>query len=330
MMGDPTALTSLVPLFSLIFPGTGFAANALILSDSLMGLLNLLLYLLCCAATVAIFLLLGQVLYFKGVAGVTESSAKRKAISAEALTKETAGAPVLWSYTKKELRLLTRSPIAFMNCVLMNFIWPLVLLLVLFTGNESMDAIRGVITGAAPHVIVAVIAGMAAFLSCGNAITSSAFSREGKSIYFMKYIPVSYKRQLAAKALTGLLLSAVGIVLLCVVALFFGANALAVAAGLVLGLAMGISGSVSGLLIDASRPKLDWTNEQQAIKQNMNVLLHMLVGLVIALAAILPVTLLQFPVLWAIVYIAALAAILAAVLIRSAKGAARRLAAMDV
>jgi uncharacterized membrane protein len=62
----------------------------------------------------------------------------------------------------------------------------------------------------------------------------------------------------------------------------------------------------------------------------MNVLLHMLVGLVLALAAILPVTLLQFPALWATLYIAALAAVLALLFIRGAKGAARRLAAMDV
>ena len=332
-MSDPTAITSLAPLMSRIFPGTGFAATALIESGNLTGLLNLLLFLLYSAAAAAAFLLLGQALYFKGVAGVTESSAKRKAISAETLTKETAGAPVLWSYTKKELRLLMRSPIAFMNCVLINFIWPLVLLLMLFTSSDSIDAVRQIVTDISrnsPSTLIAIVAGAAAFLSCGNAVTSSSFSREGKGIYFMKYIPVSYKRQLAAKALAGLLLSAVGIVMLCAVGLYFGAALLPVLVGLVLGLAMGISGSVAGLLIDASRPKLDWTNEQQAIKQNMNVLLHMLVGLLLALAAILPVILLHMETVWAVVYIAVLATVLAVLLIRSAKGASQRLVEMDV
>jgi len=328
-----TGQSSLVPLISRIFPGTGFAANALIYSQSLTGLWNMLLFLASSFAAVMVFLLLGQVLYFKGVAGVTEATAKRMAISAEAMTKETEGAPVLWSYAKKELRLLVRSPIAFMNCVLMNFIWPVLIVIMLFSGSGSLEAIRqmiGQLNDSNPTMLLAIIAGAGAFVSCANAVTSSALSREGRAIYFMKYVPVSYKRQLAAKTLAGMLLSGIGIVLLCVVAIVLGAALLPVLAGLILALALSVAGSVSGLLIDASRPKLDWTNEQQAIKQNMNVLLHMLVGLVIALAAILPVLLLHFPAVWAIAYLAALAAVLGVLLIRGGKTAAQRLAEMDV
>ncbi len=327
---DPSALASLVPLFSRIFPGTGFAANALIESTSVMGFLNLLIYLVCCAAAVAVFLLLGQLLYYKGVAGVTESSAKRRAISSEELLKETEGAPVLLSYIKKEIRLLFRSPVAFLQCVLINLIWPFVMVVMLYSSNGSLDAVRQMVNSASPVTVLTILAGAGAFLSCANAVTSSAFSREGKGIYFMKYIPVPYKRQLMAKGLTGIILSAIGIVLLCAVALVFGADVLPVLGGLILGIALSVAGSVSGLLIDASRPKLEWSNEQQAIKQNVNVLLHMLVGLVIALAAILPVLLLHLPDVWAVLYIAVLAVVLGALLISGGKGAARRLAEMDV
>ncbi len=329
MVENPTAVASLTPIVSNMFPGTVFAGNALMYSDAWAGLLNLLLYLLCCAAAVAVFLLLGQLLYFKGVAGVTETSAKRKEISVEELTKETAGAPVLWSYTKKEIRLLVRSPIAFMNCVLINFIWPLLLLFMMFTGNESMGAIKTAISGINDFSLIAIITGASAFVASGNAVTSSSISREGKSIYFMKYIPMSMKRQLAAKTLTGMLLSLIGIVLLCALAVYFGAPIYAAAIALLLSIPAAIAGSVAGLLIDAARPKLDWTNEQQAIKQNMNVLLHMLVGLVFALAFILPVVLL--PMEWlSLPYLIVLAVVLCAVLIRGMRGAAKRLLAMDV
>ena len=330
MMENPTGVTSLVPIMSNIFPGVGFAANALIFSDAWAGLLNLLLFLLCSGAAIAVFLLLGQLLYFKGVAGVTETSAKRKAISAEELAKETAGSPVLWSYTKKEVRLLMRSPIAFMNCVLINFIWPLLLLFMMFTGNQSMDAIKVAIAGMEDQVLLAIIVGASAFIASGNAVTSSALSREGKSIYFMKYIPVSMKRQLYAKSLTGVLLSLIGIVLMCGLVVYFGAPVLVVVLGLVLSIPASIAASVSGLLIDAARPKLEWTNEQQAIKQNMNVLLHMLVGLILALLIVLPVLLLHMEIVMALIYVAAISALLCAVLIRSVRGAAQKLLAMDV
>lgn len=330
MMENPGAITSLVPVMSKTFPGVGFAANALISSDTLAGLGNLALFLLCSAAAVAVFLLLGQLLYFKGVAGVTETSAKRKAISAEELAKETEGSPVLWSYTKKEVRLLFRSPIAFLNCVLVNFIWPLLLLFMMFTQGQSMDAFKQVIASMSPQALLAIIVGASAFIGSGNAVTSSAISREGKSVYFMKYIPVSMKRQLYAKTLTGVLLSLIGIVLLCGLALFFGAPILITVLALVLSIPAAVAASVAGLLIDASRPKLEWSNEQQAIKQNMNVLLHMLVGLVLALLIVLPVLLLSMEIVVSLIYIIVVSGLLCVLLARSLRGSAKRLLAMDV
>lgn len=330
MMENPGAVTSLVPVMSKTFPGVGFAANALISSDTLAGLGNLALFLLCSAAAVAVFLLLGQLLYFKGVAGVTETSAKRKAISSEELAKETEGSPVLWSYTKKEVRLLFRSPIAFMNCVLINFIWPLLLLFMMFTQGQSMDAFKQVIGSMSPETLLAIIVGASAFIASGNAVTSSAISREGKSLYFMKFIPVSMKRQLYAKTLTGVLLSLIGIVLLCGLAIFFGAPILVTVLALVLSIPAAIAASVSGLLIDASRPKLEWSNEQQAIKQNMNVLLHMLVGVILALVIALPALLLPMGMVGTPIYVAVISVLLCAVLVQSVRGAAQKICAMDV
>jgi ABC-2 type transport system permease protein len=331
MMENPGAITSLIPVLNHTFPGVRFASGALIGSAALSGLWNLLLYLLCAAAGVAVFLLLGQLLYFKGVAGVTETSAKRRAISAEELAKETAGTPVLWSYTRKELRLLFRTPIAFLNCVLINFIWPLLLLFMMFSGTQSMDSVRAIVEGAQGGAVLAVLVGASAFIASSNAITSSALSREGRNMYFMKYIPVSMRRQLYAKTLTGMLLSLIGIVLMCGIALYLGAPVLIAAIALVMSIPAVLAACVAGILIDAARPKLEWTNEQQAIKQNMNVLLHMLFGLVFALAVILPALLIRGLSLFVTVcYIIAVIALSCALTIRGVKRSAQKIVAMDV
>jgi len=321
--------SSLVSVLERMFPGLPFASQALIGSNTLSGLWNLLLFVLCSAAALAVFLGLGQLLYFKGLAGVTEAAGKRRLLSDEELDKRTAGTSATRSYIAKELKMLTRSPIAFMNCVLMNLIWPVLVLVMVFTRGGSFAELSGVVASLNAGDAVAVLTGVAAFMSCANAVTSTAVSREGKQLYFMKYIPMPVGKQLMAKVYTGMLLSATGIVLLIVLAVAMGVGVLTALPALALSLLAVVAGSLVGMLIDASRPKLDWLNEQQAIKQNVNVLLHMLAGVLIGTAIIVPVMLLRMSLAGATAYIAALLGLLTLVFLRGMRGAALRIETMD-
>ncbi len=325
-----TGQSSLTVLLSRIFPGIGFAANALISSASLAGLWNLLLFVVCAAAAVALFLGFGQLLYFKGLAGVTEAAAKRKSLSSQELDKSTASTPVARAYVMKELRLLVRSPIAFLNCVLMNFLWP-VLIIVMLIGGGQLETLKPYIETMNSGLLIAILVGFGAFISSANAITSTAISREGKTLYFTKYIPVSMSKQLTAKAMSGILLSGVGILFLSVVAVFLGTGIITAVIAFVLGIVTTVASSFAGLIIDAARPKLSWMNEQQAIKQNMNVMLHMLLGVLFAAVIIVPVAVAGFSEIVAIIYVAVVAVILAVVLRqRVVSGAAKKLLQMDV
>jgi ABC-2 type transport system permease protein len=325
-----TGQASLTEMMSRIFPGIGFAANALINSASVAGLWNLLLFVVCAEAGVALFLGFGQLLYFKGLAGVAEAAAKRKALSSQELDKSTASTPVSRAYVLKELRLLTRSPIAFLNCVLMNFLWP-VLIIIMLIGGGQMETLKPYIATMNNGLLIAILVGMGAFVSSANAITSTAISREGKTLYFAKFIPVSMKKQLSAKAMSGILLSGIGILLMSGVAVFLGASILTALIAFVLSMVMTVASSYAGLLIDVSRPKLSWMNEQQAIKQNMNVMLHMLLGVVLAAVIIVPVAVAGFSEIVAIAYVAVVSVVLAEVFRQSViSGGAKKLAQMDV
>lgn len=325
-----TGQSSLTVLLSRIFPGIGFAANALINSASLAGLWNLLLFVVCAAAAVSLFLGFGQLLYFKGLAGVSESAAKRKNLSSQELDKSTASTPVARAYVMKELRLLVRSPIAFLNCVLMNFLWP-VLIIVMLIGGGQLDTLKPFISTMNSGLLIAILVGFGAFISSANAITSTAISREGKTLYFAKYIPVSMSKQLTAKAMSGILLSGVGVLLVPVMAVFLGAGILTAVIAFVLGMIVTVASSFAGLLIDVARPKLSWMNEQQAIKQNMNVMLHMLLGVLFAAVIIVPVAIAGFAEIVAIIYVAVVVVILAVVFRqRVVSGAVKKLEQMDV
>ncbi|MFA5676301.1 MAG: hypothetical protein WDA65_07220 [Christensenellales bacterium] len=296
---------------SRLFPGIGFAANALTANGTMGGLINLLLFALCSAFAAAVFLGFGQLVYFKGLVGVTEASAKRKLISYDELGKKTAGVSVTRAYVKKEIRLLVRSPIAFLNCVLMNFIWPVLILVMLFGSGQSFEMIRALVLSLNGSVLIAAFAGISAFVSSANAITSTAISREGKALYFVKYLPVEIIKQLNAKVLSGMLLSSIAVALMAAALIFFGAEPVLVIVALALGAGASFVSSVIGLFIDAVNPKLSWMNEQQAIKQNVNVMLHMLAGLALAAIIIVPVLLLDFSFEITLLYATALIGVLA-------------------
>lgn len=322
--------SSIVSVVSNIFPGIVFAANALIFSSTLIGLGNFALFLLCCAAAVVVFIGVGQIVYFKGVAGVSETSAKRKALSGEALGKATAGASATVSYIKKELRMLVRSPIGFMNCVLVNLIWPIVLIAMVIGQGSSLDDIGAFIRTIDQGLVAALIVGMSAFVASSNAVTSTSVSREGKSLYVSKYIPMAMEKQLRAKIGVGMIISSMGIVLLVVAAIVLGMHVDTALVALVIGFIAMAAVAVAGILIDASRPKLNWLNEQQAIKQNLNVLLHMLVGIAVAAALILPVYLAHMSLPIAAIYMVGVLLVLLAVLMRAVKThAAQKLLRMD-
>ncbi len=312
LMAIAAGESSIVSTMSNIFPGIIFASNALAYSATLAGFFNLLLFILCSGGAAAVFLGAGQLFYLKGVAGVTETSAKRREISAGDLGRKTVKTPILRSYVMKESRLLLRSPVAFLNCVLVNFIWPVIIIIMIVSRGGSMFTIKGAVYGLDSGLVIAVLVGVGAFVSSANAITSTAISREGKSLYFTKYIPLGMEKQFAAKVITGMIFSLMGIAVIIIAGIIIGIDIASGLAALVLCIPVIAVSSMTGILIDVSRPKLNWTNEQQAIKQNMNVLLHMLTGLVFAALIVLPILFLHMAALLAAVYIAALFLILAA------------------
>jgi ABC-2 type transport system permease protein len=100
---------------------------------------------------------------------------------------------------------------------------------------------------------------------------------------------------------------------------------------LVISLVVMAATSYAGLLIDVANPKLQWINEQQAIKQNLNVILHMLVGVVFGAAAIVPAALLGTSLIVSVAYCLAFFLVMLLVLrSRVNKRAAEKLVGMDV
>ena len=285
---DPNALismltqgnNSMISLFSKIFPAIPFAAEALISSDAL----QLVYYILITCAALAVLVILGKWLYFKGAIGFSETKSSRKELSAKDFARVSRHSKVR-TYLIKELRLLIRTPVYAINCIGMCILMPIMLLVIFITADadvllQQLPDITPYLDGMLPY---AVLAGMASgfLFSNLNMISSTAISREGTNISFMKYIPMSLKQQLQAKVLSGILMSVISMLLTMVCVYFllpifpltwYFAAAAASLITIVLG-------NYASLALDILHPKLVWEQEAAAVKQNMSGIVSMLAGM---------------------------------------------------
>lgn len=278
---------SLIQTTSSLFPTAKLAITALVFNTTLNGLLNMLLYLVITIALLAVLLILGEAIYFKGVIGISEAASKRKKLSSKELDESTVQSSALKSYTIKELKLLFRTPAYFMNCVLITFLLPIFLLIPLFSEKKlalQLDMARTFLNQPIlPGVLIAIAFGVIMFVFVANPTACTAISREGKNLFTCKYVPISYGKQIAAKLLSAIMLNLIGAGLLIIAAMvIFIPPVYLLLQLIVIAILVVLCSAFLGILIDLTYPKLDWDNEQRAVKQNMNVIITMLLGVVLA------------------------------------------------
>lgn len=309
------------------FPGTGAAVNALVQvqagDPAAWG--SLAVFVAASALALAALLLASRYLYLQGVIGLSSSARGRARLSSEAL-RRAAGAELLQlpgseaarsgissnaqhrirlflTLMAKDWRVLVRTPVFLLNNVVMNFLWPLFLAVPMFAGRQDPDIVQlqafiGSL-GSQPDdggssLAMAGIFAVALFINGTNGIASSALSREGRQFYLMKTLPVSYHFQLAAKITLAGVLGLIGTCLgLGVAVPVLGLPGHLALLGLIVLPGASTLPHLAGIFFELNWPKLNWDNEQRAVKQNMNVLYGMIVSVVAAALAIALVITLQ-------------------------------------
>ncbi|MBC8062504.1 MAG: hypothetical protein H7Y18_17815 [Clostridiaceae bacterium] len=271
---------SLIVVVTTIFINAKIAALSMINLGSLKCFANLGIYLAMTLCSFLLFLLLAQGLYFKGVIGLNQSVTKHKKLTSDILEKGTISSSATKAIFIKELKLLFRTPIYFINCVLMNFLWPIFILFPIAIKPGGINEIKKLSlnfsNSASSGIAIAVFFAVSVIITALNFITSTSISREGQNVFFMKYIPISYKKQINAKMLSGILMSTIAVTLMLIVSIILIKPDLSLIIIAVLVSALGIIfASETGMLIDLYYPKLVWDNEQKAVKQNLNTIVNM-------------------------------------------------------
>lgn len=281
----------LVKKLGIAFPPSMWGALALSNYDKLIGFTNLLIFFISSITAFSIMIFLSENLFFDGLIGNIEVSASKGRGKKRNLEKTSTVTKPYLAIARKELKMLFKTPIYLMNSVGGVIIGPLVLVMTAVTGDESMGPFREFLYGNMEIVSLGAI-GMIGALAMLNSVGTTTFSREGKNFWIQRTLPIKAEDQIIGRILASLTIQLIGIIVI-MGSLYFviKLDFITMITISVIGLLASIPMTQIGMIIDILRPMLTWTNPQQAMKQNLNVLIGMGVGVIYAGALFLIVKL---------------------------------------
>lgn len=272
-----------IDIMNWIFPSTYFLVKAV--SNSSIG--AFLIYIIINVSAYIIFMILAGKFYIPGVKRISNNAIHQKESIIKVLAN-TKKENYKRTYLKKELKLLTRTPSFFSNCVLSNLLWPIVIILIFliqgqdniiveFVNHYKQQEKLGLLV-----VFISVFV-ISAILTTANSIASSSISREGKHFPFMKYIPINYKTQLNIKALVSIIISySFNFIYLLIISYYLETTFLDFLTFVTVSLLSCIFFTYLGIYLDTINPKLIWEDELNALRGNENTFFSMAISMIIA------------------------------------------------
>lgn len=236
---------------------------------------SLLLYILVNIGFIVVLLGLADVCYFKGVVGLSSKDTESKKSSSNILNNIKVENPTN-SYFKKEIFTLFRTSSYFLNCILINFIWPIFVYVIckLKFPDLTLSKLKNLVTSTDNNTLIIIfmfVIGVSILLPALNSIASSSFSREGKNFYFMKYIPMDYSSQVYVKLLVSFIIAFIGVnVFSLIFYLVIGLKVSTAFIFLIISFLAILFICSLGIIIDSINPKLVWDDELNALRENYN------------------------------------------------------------
>lgn len=203
---------------------------------------------------------------------------------------------------KKEFKTMLRTPTYVLNCMINVIIGPLIMVMLGLRMKEStvegdtdiIDLLSKLLKDNQDmsYVVCAVITILTLFIIATALVASTCVSREGKSYWLTKIMPVSLKDQINAKLICALIINVVCVItMMAIGGVMFGLSFLPVLIGIIVCVIASITFGDVGAIVDVIRPKIYWERETEAVKQNSNGMIAMAVCAVIAVFDIIPVVL---------------------------------------
>lgn len=263
-------------IMNIIFPQVDLFTKTL----TNMDVLALIKYILINAIWIIIFIGLIKLTYIDSVIDLSNKNNSSVKNSTVLLKKSKERKPIK-SYIIKEFKILFRTPSFFINCIIINFIWPIIIyaLYEIGTLNYDIAKIRHLLAIGDEKIkliLLLFVVGVSIIIPAMNAIAATSFSREGKNFQFIKYIPISYKTQILIKYLTSFIISFIGIFMYAIIFFFvIKLNFITMLEFILISCLCISAVTLIGIYIDSLQPKLFWDDENNALRENYNTFISM-------------------------------------------------------
>ena len=210
-------------------------------------------------------------------ANTSGSRAKRKG--------ENKNTSIAISLAKKDLANVIKTPVYFFNLASGAFMFP-ILMIFGFLKGESIKYIQEFFANTESFgfgkidVFFALLMGLFFYAAFMTPLSITSITREGKNIYLMQTLPISYEDQVKGRILGSSLFQFIStlpiIIFLAYLIGFDGLYILPMLIGSCLG---SYASSSFGIYYGIKYPKLDWENPQDAVKRNFPVFLFSILSM---------------------------------------------------
>ncbi|MDD3278888.1 MAG: hypothetical protein PHG16_08400 [Lachnospiraceae bacterium] len=271
------SLGNVIRIFEYIFPTTFLTVGSL--QEG--GILALVLLLAAILLIVAVYAWVADKLFLKAILQAGHHGSKQKVADEKTILRYgSASHSVKKAYARKERQLLFRTPVFFLQSVLLTLIMTVlfavlcVFLLVRMMseitemGKMELGSYEAYIWYGALGVVLLISALAVAFTH----VTSTCISREGKNFPYMKTMPVPMKTQLAVKSRIGLYMAIAGalpfVIIINYICLMLSVSPLFIPVSLIASMSVLVLGNDVQMYLDCSSPILNWENEYAAATNN--------------------------------------------------------------
>lgn len=288
-IADLLSKFNLAKISDSIIPYAGFM-NKFLVGNSSESIISLIILIVICILIFALTYLIGSSVYDKIIEKLSYSNKKNSKVE---LTKVKTRTPIS-AFCKKEIKLVLRSPIYALNCLVNVILGPVFVLSVfVFTKNsEEAEFINTLINEYRknPAILTYVFITFVSLITAMDFAPSSTFSREGKNFWVTKIIPIPYTVQVKGRILASKIFY-----LLCAVPMavflqyYIKLPVIYLIVALIAIYTSVLEFTYLSIGIDARAPKLKWTNEAEPVKQNLNTIAAMLLSYILIAINLIPV-----------------------------------------
>lgn len=289
MIQKLTSPNGMVSVAAKIYYPSKWATYGITDYSNLHGLVNMLVFIGISIGIVALLIISMNGLYATSIIGSQEVS-KNKKLNEGELRSKLKGRRQLNALIDREIKLMNREPIYFLNGPLVILIMPIILGFMFYLQKgelvKSIDEVLKLTN--ANYYLTLGTAGLAVFLGISVNITSTCISREGKTYELLKSMPIDPQKYLLSKLIHGLIFGVIASVLSVAIGqIVFGIGYASMTMAFVISILVMLPILIAGMLLEIAYPKLLWDSPQKAMKQNLN-------GVILILGAMCVIPLLGY------------------------------------